>query len=114
MFEIQLLFFQAVLPVFTTFNLFIQRDDPQIYILHSQMQNLLKMLLSKFIKPATIQVHKDKVSEVAFKDPENQLDASKLFIELVTRLEIHKKLEGASAVMYVLKWFPLDDAVCKG
>ena len=45
MFEIQLLFFQAVLPVFTTFNLF-QRDDPQIYILHSQMLNLLKKLPS--------------------------------------------------------------------
>ena len=91
MFEIQLLFFQAVLPVFTTFNLFLQRDDPQIYILHSQMQNLLKKLLSIFIKPAIIQMHKDKLSEVAFKDPENQLDASKLFIGLVTRSEIHKK-----------------------
>jgi len=34
MFEIQLLFFQAVLPVFTTFDLFLQRDDPQIYILY--------------------------------------------------------------------------------
>lgn len=45
MFEIQLLFFQAVLPVFTTFNLFCQRDDPQIYILHNQMISLLKKLL---------------------------------------------------------------------
>ena len=132
MFEIQLLFFQAVLPVFTTFNLFLQRDDPQIYILHSQMLNLLKKLPSKFIKPAVIQRHKEKLSEVAFNDPENQLDASKLFIRLVTRSEICKKLEGgditdhdvkkfyssviafyASAVTYALKWFPLDNAVVK-
>lgn len=132
MFEIQLLFFQAVLPVFTTFNLFLQRDDPQIYILHSQMLNLLEKLLSKFIKPAVIQRHKEKLSEVAFNDPENQLDASKLFIGLVSRSEIRKKLEGgditahdvkkfyssviafyASAVTHVLIWFPLDDAVVK-
>ena len=36
MFEIPLLFFQAVLPVFTTFNLFLQGDDPQIYILYAK------------------------------------------------------------------------------
>ena len=32
MFEIYLLFYQAALPIFTTFNLFLQRDAPQIYI----------------------------------------------------------------------------------
>ena len=105
MFEIQLLFFQAVLPVFTTFNLFLQRDDPQIYILHSQMLNLLKKLPSKFIKPAVIQRHKEKLSEVAFNDPENQLDASKLFIRLVTRSEICKKLEGGDITDHDVKKF---------
>ena len=71
MFEIQLFFFQAVLPVFTTFNLFLQRDAPQIYILHSQMQNLLKKLLSKFIKPVVIQRHRESLSEIVYSDSEN-------------------------------------------
>ena len=64
MFEIQLLFFQASLPVFTTFNLFLQRDDPQIYILYRQMQCLLKKLLSQFVKPSVIEEHKDCLTEV--------------------------------------------------
>ena len=132
MFEIQLFFFQAVLPVFTTFNLFLQRDAPQIYILHSQMQNLLKKLLSKFIKPVVIQRHRESLSEIVYSDSENQLENSKLFIGLVTASEIRKKLEGGdiidrdvnkfyssviafymSAVTYVLKWFPLHEAVIK-
>ena len=45
MFEIYLLFIQAVLPVFTTFNLFLQRDAPQIFILHSQIQSSYKVAL---------------------------------------------------------------------
>ena len=95
------------------------------------MLNLLKKLLLKFIKPAVIQSHKDKLNELAVNDPENQLDTSKLFVGLVTKSEICKKLEGditdrdvkkfyssviafyASAVTYVLKWFPLHDAVIK-
>ena len=40
MFEVYLLFIQAVLPVFTTFNLFLQCDAPPIYILHSQMHKV--------------------------------------------------------------------------
>ena len=34
MFEICLLFYQAVLPIFTTFNHFLQCETPQIYLLH--------------------------------------------------------------------------------
>lgn len=82
MFEIQLFFFQAVLPVFTTFNLFLQRDAPQIYILHSQMQNLLKKLLSKFIKPVVIQRNRENLSEIVYSDSENQLENSKYSLDL--------------------------------
>ena len=64
--------------------------------------------------------------------PENQLDNTKLFTGLVTRPQICKKLEGGditdsdvkkfyssvvafytSAFTYVLKWFPLHEAVIK-
>ena len=93
MFEIQLLFFRAVSPVFTTFNLFLQRDDPQMYILHSQMINLLIKMLSKLIKPTVIQMHKDKLSEVAFNDPENQLKASKLFVLGLSLVRFIKSLK---------------------
>ena len=52
MFEIYLLFYQAVLPIFTTFNKFLQREAPQIYLLQQQMQLLLSKLLLKFINTA--------------------------------------------------------------
>ena len=93
------------------------------------MQNLLKKLLSKFIKPAIIQSNKESLWEIAFTDPDNQLDSSKLFIGLVTRSLIRKKLEEgditdrdvmkfyssviASAVAYVFKWFPLHETLIK-
>ena len=49
--EIYLLFYQAALPAFTTFNLYLQRNSPQIYTLHGQMQILLRKMLTKFILP---------------------------------------------------------------
>ena len=83
MFEINLLFFQSSLHTFNTFNLFLQRDDPQIYILHAQMHNLLRKLLSKFIKPSVIEDFRLNLDSIEYNDPENQLDNSKLLILLV-------------------------------
>ena len=84
------LFLQATLPVFTTFNLFLQRDDPQIYILYRQMQCLLKKLLSQFVKPSVIEEHKDCLTEVVYADPANHLHTSQMFIHLTTASQIRK------------------------
>ena len=132
MFEIHLLFFLAVLPAFDHFNLFLQRDAPQIYILHRQTIQLITKLLSKFLKASVIQEYKDKLSEVPFSDRNNQIEDSKLFIGLVTSSEIHKRLENGditdqnvrnfylsvrqfyvTAVSYIIKWFPLNEDVVK-
>ena len=126
MFEIQLLLFQATLPVFTTFNLFLQRDDPQIYILYRQMQCLLKKLLSRFVKPSVIEEHKDWLSMLTLQI------ISHLFIDLTTASQIWKGLDDGditehhvkkfhssvitfytSSVAYVLQWFPFHDAIVK-
>ena len=80
MFEIYLLFYQATLPVFTTFNLFLQRDAPQIYTLYRQMQSLLKKILSKFIKPLVIQSFKDNLTSIPYFQSENQLEESKYLL----------------------------------
>ena len=47
--------------------------------------SLLKKLLSKFIKPVIIPSDKESLCKIAFTDPENQLDHSKLFTGLVTK-----------------------------
>ena len=94
MFEIHLLFFQAALPSFDHFNLFLQRDAPQIYILHRQMMQLLTKLFSKFLKASVIQEYKDRLSDVPFSEKNSQIEDSKLFIGIVTSSEICKSLES--------------------
>ena len=132
MFEIRLLFFQAALPAFDHFNLFLQRDAPQIYILHRQTMQLLTKFFSKFLKASVIQEYKDRLSEVPFSEKNNQIEDSKLFIGIVTSSEIRKSLESGeitdqdvkkfylsvrhfytTAVSYIIKWFPLNDDVVK-
>jgi len=48
--EVYLMFYQAVLQLFVHFNLFLQRDDPLIPVLHSEVNGFLKKLLTGFIK----------------------------------------------------------------
>lgn len=38
------LFYQSVFPLFTRFNKLLQREDPVIYLLHSQMTTFLNAL----------------------------------------------------------------------
>ena len=47
--EVYLLFYQAI-PVFNSFNKFLQREDPCIHLVHDQCMSLLKELIGKFIK----------------------------------------------------------------
>ena len=131
MYEIHLLFYQAALPAFTTFNLYLQRDSPQIYALHGQMQILLRKMLSKFILTTVIR-DTSELADINYEDRANQVEDHKLFVGLMTRSEIQKKLEGGeitprdevkfyaairafytAGVAYILEWFPLKEPVVK-
>lgn len=50
-----LLFLHNILPIINHFNLLMQRDEPMIHLLHTEMENLLLNLLSWFIKPHVLQ-----------------------------------------------------------
>ena len=52
--EVHLMFLQNVLPTFTNFNKFLQREDPLIYCLYGEMQNFMSKLACKFIKSESI------------------------------------------------------------
>ena len=52
--EIYLLFYQSVLQVFIKFNLFLQRDDPLIAILHGSIQQSLRNLGCNFLTVAAL------------------------------------------------------------
>ena len=58
--------------MFTRFNLLLQREDPFIHILHSQCVELLRKLLSKFVKIAVIK-EATNLAEIDYYTKENQL-----------------------------------------
>ena len=59
--EVYLMFYQAALQMFMHFNKFLQREDPLIPVLNSQINGFLKKLFGRFIILAAIQaVDKDE------------------------------------------------------
>lgn len=54
-----LLFYQAALQLFKNFNLFLQREDPIIFLLYDQMHSFVKQLMGKFVTVAAIRANTD-------------------------------------------------------
>ena len=71
--EVYLMFYQAVLQLFVHFNLFLQRDDPLIPVLHSEVNGFLKKLLTRFIKVAAVQAVKDDIISTDYGNEDIQL-----------------------------------------
>ena len=68
--EVYLLFYQAALQLFITFNKFLQMEDPLIYVINEQMCSFMKKLLGKFVSVSAIKAAPD-ITEVEYRD--NQL-----------------------------------------
>ena len=68
--EVCLLFYQAALQLFITFNKFLQREDPLIHVITEQMSSSMKKLLAKFVTVSAIKAAPD-ITEVKYR--ENQL-----------------------------------------
>uniref|UniRef100_H3ARC8 HAT C-terminal dimerisation domain-containing protein n=1 Tax=Latimeria chalumnae TaxID=7897 RepID=H3ARC8_LATCH len=123
--EVYLMFFQATLPVFTTSNKFLQREDPCTYMVDGVLSAFVQKLLGKFIQ---VQIIKNAVSlqDVDFANPDNQLPDESLFVGLVIkqtmcRLTNEGDISPAtkkffflhSVTKYAFKKLPLNDAVLK-
>ncbi|KAK6290991.1 hypothetical protein J4Q44_G00386090 [Coregonus suidteri] len=70
--EVYLLFFQATVPTFTSFNLLLQREQSSIFLLHDEMVKFVRKLCSKFMVPAALQCHEEPC-EIAFEEKANHL-----------------------------------------
>ncbi|XP_060769617.1 uncharacterized protein LOC132878008 [Neoarius graeffei] len=90
--EVYLLFLQACLPTFTTFNLLLQREQPSIHLLHDEMQKFIRKLCSKFMVPTALQ-DCEQALEISFKEKATHLPGRKLNIGLTTRGKVNKLLE---------------------
>ena len=58
MLEVYLLFYQSALSCFTAVNLYLQREQSLIYLLHESQQRFMKTLAFRFISASVIQAHK--------------------------------------------------------
>lgn len=94
--EIYLMFFQAIFPVFTTLNKFLQRETPCVHLLYDKLESFLRKLLGKFLKVNVLQDLDDveKLIDCDYCSEENQLDNSKIFVGFMTRQVLRQLLDG--------------------
>lgn len=128
--EVYLMFYQAVLPCFTSFNTFLQRETPCIHLLQDKMESFVIKILGKFVKVTVIKNAKDsgKLLDLDFLSLENQMDDSGVFVGFLTKQTLQKLLNDGDiadsavtqfykgvrmfytkAVMYIKSTFPLKD-----
>lgn len=91
--EVNLLFYESVLPVFNHANLLLQQEDPNIYlhVVVDALGGFFKELLSKF---ASLQVIKaaDDITSADFQNPVNHLNDHAITIGMVTKQRLGKLL----------------------
>lgn len=71
--EVYLMFYEAALQCFIGFNKFLQREDPIISVILSQMNNFIKKLLGRFVTVTAIRAADGDLSGLHYEDSENQL-----------------------------------------
>uniref|UniRef100_H2ZWF1 HAT C-terminal dimerisation domain-containing protein n=1 Tax=Latimeria chalumnae TaxID=7897 RepID=H2ZWF1_LATCH len=115
--EVYLLFYNAVLPMFTTLNRYLQREDPCIFA--NQIQDFVKRVLGKFVSIRNIREAR-YVENVQFEGEENQPEEEELFIGYVTKQMLQKEIHvlqscqfHVTAIKESIAKLPLDDNVLK-
>lgn len=102
--EVYLLFYQAVLPVFSKLNLLLQREYPTIYLISDEIRSFLKKLLGKFMKIEAIRA-KDDVTNVDYLCEDNQLSNCELTIGVMTKQLIRRLFENGDIDENAVKTF---------
>ena len=97
--EIYLTFFQSAIALLTNFNRFLQREEPLIYLMHTQMhtqmETFLNKLAVKFIRPEKVMEHKEKFGTLKGLDIslENQKADAAVTIGMVKKGRLRKFLD---------------------
>ena len=91
--SIYLLFYQAVLLLFSRLNLLLQREHPTIFLTADEIRAFLKKLLGKFLKIEAIRAE-DDVTNVDYLCDDNQLSGSELTIGVMTKQLICRLLDN--------------------
>ena len=117
---------QHTIPLLNTLNLQLQRDEPQIHVLHDQLQKLLCDILIRFVKPSVISaaVKSKTLDKCGYHLLENQRPDDEIIIgnevrELLVKMAPKTCEEFFTSVRqyfitvcnYIVKTFPLNDEV---
>ena len=96
MLEIYLFLYQGVLPIFTTLNKYLQKEEPLIYQLSEAQERFMNKSAARFIKPDVIQEIKNgekffvKV-DISLQNQKNDIDFG---IGILTKRKVKQLLEN--------------------
>ena len=126
--EVYLYFFSGVLPAFKQTNLLLQREDPCIHLVHSQLNRFLLQLAGKFMHVIEIK-SAPQVSDINI---DNHKPQEELFIGICTKNLLNKLFEDgeisaldkqkffarllafySEAFSYGVEKLPINDSVLK-
>ena len=85
--EVHLLFYTACLPLFTNYNLFLQRGDPLAHKVYPMTKELIRKIASCFLKTSCYH-GEDIIDEDIIDDADNYLPLNEVFIGFSTRQKI--------------------------
>lgn len=117
------LFLQHTIPLLNTLNLQLQRDEPQIHLLHDLQQELLRNILIRFVKPSVVSAAAQP-DKCRYHLTQNQREDDKMIIGSQVRLLLREmppticdefftmvRRYFISVCNYITKTFPLNDEV---
>ena len=127
--EIALLFNQATIPLFTTFNKLLQSEEPVIHIVHEKVTTLAKTQGNRIIKANEMQ--KTAITEIDLANPEVFKETKSIHLGGTTKFTLQRLLNQGdisqaqydvfkaaqeyfkASLEYILKKFPIADEVLR-
>ena len=90
--EVNLMFFHAVMPMFTTPNQMLQREDPCLYIIDDAINSSLNVVQAKFVKVRFLK-DADGWDKEDYEDPDNQLPDENIAVGFLAKQKVQKLLD---------------------
>ena len=88
--KVYLYFFSDILPAFKQINLLLQREDPCIHLVHSQLNRFLLQLAGKFMPVTEIK----SAPQVSYINIDNHKPHKELFIGIVQKIFLTNSEDG--------------------
>ena len=96
--EIYVYFYTSALPVFTHYNMFLQRSDPLAHRVYAATVHLVKKVATCFIKSDILQ--EEDITTELFYNSANYLPFLEVFIGLTTKTKLNKLLNEGDISQY--------------